>query len=142
MDVAILLIFYSLLGGDGHSALSALEQTAQSFRFFACFLRVSTLDYYALHSIEQMLIYDWGMLAFVYLPAVSEMTIVKGVHQNKPYAVFLYGVAVKTSHIVLEQEFRNILNSGFPQCIQLKGGLDGFRLLPIGRYPKFKTLIP
>src|SRR3989338_7468333 len=90
VDVAVLLSFQFVLGGDRKAALAASQKSAIRLRLVRRFVvRTTTKRENFLHTIEQLFAHDVRMRALVHFAAIGEVSEVKRVGEQKCYLVFL-----------------------------------------------------
>src|SRR3989344_5203399 len=89
MDVAVLLPFQFILGGDGKTALPAPQEAAIRLRLVRRFVVRATAKHEDfLHHVEQLLAHDGRMRALVHFAAIREVAEVKRIGEQKCYLVF------------------------------------------------------
>src|SRR3989344_2288551 len=140
MDVAVLLPFQFVLGGDGKAAFAASQEAAICLRLVRRFVvRATAKRENFLHLVEQLLAHDRRMRALVHFAAIGEMAEVKGIREQECYLVFLEWPAAALApsargsglDAVLKKKIRNVFEPRAVLGVQLKRLAHERRFAPI-----------
>src|SRR3990167_2448999 len=140
MDVAVLLPFQLILGGDGKAALAASQEAAVRLRLVRRFVVRATAEREDfLHRVKKLLAPDRRMRALIHFAAVGEVSEVKRIGEQECYLVFLERPAAALAPSArrtrldasLKKKLRDIFESRAVLGVQLKRLTHERRFAPI-----------